>query len=174
MTETPPFQLRAICFDWGGTLMSEQGPQDRPMALWPEVCTVEGAVETLADLHRTHTVCIATNATMSRQAMVEKALARGGLREHVDQVFTHTGLGLRKESPAFWAAVLKALGLAPHQVAMVGDTLTPDVLSPARSGLFSIWFNEGGRQSLPPSQAAQVPRQVTRLAEVLPLIRAVS
>lgn len=170
----PDFQLRAVCFDWGGTLMSEQGPQDRPMALWPTVHTLDEAVETLAALHQTHVVCIATNATMSRQAMVEKALARGGLRDHIDHVFTHTELGLRKESPDFWASVLKRLQLAPHQVAMVGDTLEPDVFSPARCGLMSIWFNEGGRRTLDAAQAGRVRHQVTRLPDLLPLIRAAS
>ena len=29
--------IRAVCFDWGGTLMSEAGPEDIPMCDWPEV-----------------------------------------------------------------------------------------------------------------------------------------
>jgi hypothetical protein len=42
--------LRCISFDWGGTLMSEDGPQDRAMALWPQVEAVPGAHATLAAL----------------------------------------------------------------------------------------------------------------------------
>ncbi|MEO7743381.1 MAG: hypothetical protein ABIR98_10620 [Usitatibacter sp.] len=38
----PAAKLWAL-FDWGGTLMSEEGPLDLPMALWPEVRTSSGA-----------------------------------------------------------------------------------------------------------------------------------
>src|SRR5438067_129959 len=42
--------LRWVLFDWGDTLMSEDGPADLPMALWPEVRVLDGAAETLAAL----------------------------------------------------------------------------------------------------------------------------
>lgn len=152
------FDIRAICFDWGGTLMSEVGPQDMPMALWPEVEVFEGAAETLAALHRNYTLCIATNATMSHRPMVERALARGGLLHYFSHVFTYADLGVRKESPAFWQAVTSRLGLEPLQLAMVGDTLEPDVFAPMAFGAFAVWFNEGGRKPLPENKVVTISR----------------
>ena len=57
--------IRAVCFDWGGTLMSERGPEDIPMGLWPEVEVVEGAAKALEVLHGKLPLAIATNASVS-------------------------------------------------------------------------------------------------------------
>lgn len=158
--------VQAICFDWGGTLMSDDGPADRPMALWPEVRTTSGAATTLAALQHIGPLCIATNASMSHRPMVERALARGGLLHYFSHVFCATDLGARKESPGFWAAVTAALGCAPQHVAMVGDSLEADVLAPQRFGVRAVWFNEGGRQAPPP---ASVPT-ITRLSELVAML----
>src|SRR6059058_3744380 len=56
---------RWVLFDWGGTLMSEEGPADIPMALWPEVRAIDGAKETLALLSPHFRVGVATNASVS-------------------------------------------------------------------------------------------------------------
>jgi hypothetical protein len=32
-TQVTAQRMRAVCFDWGGTLMAEDGPPDLPMAL---------------------------------------------------------------------------------------------------------------------------------------------
>ncbi|MGZ5081636.1 MAG: hypothetical protein ACXWHZ_19770 [Usitatibacter sp.] len=61
---------RWALFDWGGTLMSEAGPLDLPMALWPEVKAIQGAHETLATLKATHSIGIATNASVSKRHMI--------------------------------------------------------------------------------------------------------
>lgn len=162
---TAPF--RAVLFDWGGTLMAETGgPQDTPMGRWPEVFAIEGARETLAALAPTFRIGIATNATVSGRSMVEQALSRVNLLEHITDFFCFTELGVRKETPAFWAHVLQTLQLPPGRVAMVGDTLEPDVLAPRRAGLHAIWFDESGQgEALHPGIPA-----VRRLPEVIPLL----
>jgi FMN phosphatase YigB (HAD superfamily) len=155
-------RIDALCFDWGGTLMDERGPQDRAMALWPRVRRIDGALELLQALQGRCAVHVATNATVSRRPAIEKALARAGLRPYVGEIFCYTELGLRKEQPAFWAHVCAALGVAPQRLGMVGDTLEADVLAPARAGLQSLWFNEGGLRAMP---QPRVP-MVTHLAQV--------
>jgi len=132
---------RHILFDWGDTLMSEDGPVDITMAAWPEVRAIAGARDVLARLHTRHTLAVCTNATVSRRADIERALARVDLCPFIQAIFCRTELGHRKEDPAFWEAVLARLGAAPHEVVMVGDTLEPDVLAPRRSGLSAVWFN---------------------------------
>lgn len=164
------FDIRAICFDWGGTLMSEVGPSDIPMALWPDIRVIDGAGDTLAALHENFTLCIATNATMSHRPMVERALARGGLLPYFSHIFTDTDLGVRKESPAFWQAATSRLGVNPYELAMVGDTLEPDVLAPMAFGAFAVWFNERGSRQL---SKRDIPT-VSRLTDVVSLIKNVS
>jgi FMN phosphatase YigB (HAD superfamily) len=162
-------RFRAVLFDWGGTLMSEEGPLDVPMALWPEVRAIDGARETLAALAADHRIGIATNATVSSREMIERALERVHLREYVTDIFCFTELGVRKDTPEFWSHVLATMRLHASEAAMVGDTLEQDVIPPTREGIFSIWFDEGGRRSAVPCGFPTV----TSLAEVAQaLIRA--
>lgn len=158
---------RWALFDWGGTLMSEEGPLDVPMALWPEVRAIEGAHETLATLSRRYGIGIATNASVSQRNMIEVALGRVGLRDYVSEVFCYTEIGARKASEEFWRAALDRLRAEPDEVAMVGDSLDQDVLAPRSFGIYSIWFNREGAASAP----AGVPT-ITRLADAVPLLDA--
>ncbi len=59
--------VRCICPDWGGTLMAEDGPQDRAMALWPQVEAMPDAHATLAALGAHWPLHIATNQRQWRR-----------------------------------------------------------------------------------------------------------
>jgi HAD superfamily hydrolase (TIGR01662 family) len=157
---------RWVLFDWGGTLMSEEGPLDLPMALWPEVAAIEGAHETLATLSRRYRIGVATNASVSRRNMIEIALGRVGLRDYVSEIFCYTEIGARKDSDEFWRAALERLGVEAEDVAMVGDSLDQDVLAPRRFGIHAIWLN-------PPAHPAPpgVPA-VARLTDAIALLDA--
>ena len=158
---------RWVLFDWGGTLMSEDGPLDLPMALWPEVHAIPGAHETLATLAKRYGIAVATNASVSRRNMIEMALGRVGLRDYISEVFCYADIGARKDSDEFWRAVVERLESEPQQLVMVGDSLEQDVIAPERFGIHAIWFNEDGRQ-----QAGDPARlAVTRLPDVIPMLR---
>jgi FMN phosphatase YigB (HAD superfamily) len=146
--------------------MSEEGPEDISMGLWPEVRAIDGAKETLSTLAPRHRLAIATNATVSKHDMIKQALARVFLLEYITDIFCFTEIGARKDSPEFWSHVFSALRLRPTDVAMVGDTLDQDVLPPRRYGVFSVWFNENGRSQLNPQG---IPT-VHRLPDVVPLV----
>ena len=130
--------------------MSEEPPEDATrelsMGLWSKVRAIDGAHEALAALAPDHRIGLATNATVSGRDMIERALSRVGLRQYISDIFCFTELGMRKESAEFWSHVLSFLKMAPADVAMVGDTLEPDVIAPRRYGVYSIWFNENARQ----------------------------
>lgn len=159
--------IRAVCFDWGGTLMSEDGPPETPMALWPRVAVIPGARECLAALHGYARLCIATNARVSDRAMIELALERAGLLANISQIFCYAEIGSTKSQPEFWHAVGTRLGVPLSDVAMVGDSLEHDVLAPRRFGLQSVWFNSGGGHPDPPPA---VPT-VTRLDQFADMVR---
>jgi FMN phosphatase YigB (HAD superfamily) len=157
---------RWVLFDWGGTLMSEEGPLDIPMALWPEVQAIEGAQAALAELSRRYKVGVATNATVSARNMIELALGRVGLRDFVSEVLCYSDIGARKDSDEFWRVALDVLGVEAEDVAMVGDSLDQDVAGPRAFGIYAIWFN---RVALPAVPGVPV---VTSLADAVPLIDA--
>ena len=159
--------IDAVCFDWGGTLMSETGPEELPMGLWLEVSAIPGARECLAALYGSAPLCIATNATVSRRPMIERALARVGLGQYIARIFCYTELGYRKSEPGFWRAVESALQVPVARIAMVGDSLEHDVLAPRTFGVQAVWFNEGGART----QADAAVAEVRSLAEFAELVR---
>ena len=133
--------LAWVLFDWGGTLMSEDGPLDAPMELWPEVRAIDGAVEVLEALSRRHRIAVATNAAASDSAAIRKALRRVALDTHVSEIFCFRDLGFRKADARFWDAVVAQLGVPRAELLMVGDDLDNDVRAPMRAGIASVWFN---------------------------------
>ena len=159
--------MRAICFDWGGTLMSEAGPDDLPMALWPEVSVIPGARECLSALHGLVPLAVATNAAVSDRQLIERALDRVGLLSYFSEIFCFTELGSRKNQVAFWRAVERGLGVPLATIAMIGDSIEQDVLAPASFGVQSVWFNEGGRH---PPPSTPVPA-VTDLRQFAAMVR---
>lgn len=147
-----------MLFDWGGTLMSEDGPLDIPMALWPEVQAIEGAHEALATLAPRYRLGIATNASISTREMIEVALGRVGLRDWITDVFCYSDIGSRKDEDGFWRVVLDRTGADPAAVVMVGDSLEQDVTAPRQFGIASIWFNADGAQPGDPRGSPVITR----------------
>ncbi len=133
--------IRAVCFDWGGTLMVDDGPTGVPMSRWPEVVAVPGARECLAALHGRVPLCIATNAAQSDRGMIESALARVDLMPFISRVFCFRELGFGKDRPEFWHAVAEGLDVTPAEIVMIGDSIEQDVRSPRREGLQTVWFD---------------------------------
>ena len=121
--------------------MSEVGPQDTSMANWPSVEVLPGAQECLSQLHGTVTLCIATNAVISHQQDIRKALDRGNLSHYFDRIFCFMDLGFKKNQPQFWEAVELALRVPLRQIAMVGDSLEHDALAPQSFGVQSAWLS---------------------------------
>jgi FMN phosphatase YigB (HAD superfamily) len=158
--------LAWVLFDWGDTLMSEDGPADTPMALWPEVRAVEGAAAVLATLAPRHRIAVATNATVSDCTSIRRALARVALEAFVAEIFCFRDLGLKKTDARFWDVVAARLAVPRVQVLMVGDDLDNDVLSPRRAGIASVWFN--GKRARTP--AGVVVPTIERLDQLPQLI----
>jgi HAD superfamily hydrolase (TIGR01509 family) len=156
---------RWVLFDWGGTLMAEEGPTDVPMALWPEVRAMDGAVETLALLSPHFRLGVATNASVSPRNLIEIALGRVGLRDHVDDVFCYTEIGARKDEDAFWRTVMERCGVEPESVVMVGDSWDQDIVGPRNFGIHAILYAPAGTVF-----EREVP-VVRTLPEVVPLVR---
>jgi FMN phosphatase YigB (HAD superfamily) len=141
----PP--VAAVCFDWGGTLMLDDGPDDVPMVEWPTLTAVQGAADCLAALHGWVPLYVATNASASSRAMIIEALERVGLDRFFADVFCFTAIGFRKTQPEFWHRVRQLIDVPFEHIVMVGDSLEKDVLVPRRLGVQSVWFNPSGKQS---------------------------
>jgi FMN phosphatase YigB (HAD superfamily) len=157
-----------VLFDWGDTLMSEEGPTDAPMADRPEVRAIEGAAAVLARLTERHRVAVATNATVSDRASIRRALARVGLDDFVTEIFCFRDLGLKKSDRRFWDVVAERLAVPRAQLLMVGDNLDDDVVSPRRAGIAAVWLNW---KHAPTPRGVVVPT-IDKLDQLPPLIAA--
>jgi len=144
--------VRAVCFDWGGTLMSEAALEECGRS---QVTAVPGAAACLAELAGVVPLCVATNASVSGRAVIERALERVGFLGHFADIFCHAELGVRKDDPAFWRVVAERTGVPLDTLAMVGDSLEQDCLAPRRFGVQGVWFDPSGR-GLP--RGSDVPR----------------
>jgi FMN phosphatase YigB (HAD superfamily) len=158
--------LAWVLFDWGGTLMSEDGPLDAPMELWPEVRAIDGAAEVLEILARRYRIAVATNAVNSGCAAIRKALGRVALDAHVSEIFCFRELGFRKNDARFWDAVVARLSVPRAQLLMVGDDLDNDVLAPRRAGIPSVWLDP----TRAPTSAGMTLPKIARLDELPQLI----
>ena len=146
--------VRAACFDWGGTLMCENGPQDRSMAYWPKVEVINSALEAVADLSRTMPLFVATNASISHKPDIVAALNRGGLSTYFADVFCFMDIGFKKNQKEFWQLVESVTKLPLQQIAMVGDSLEHDAIGPRSFGVQGVWLapqakSQSGYHQLP-------------------------
>ncbi len=157
--------IRAVLFDWGGTLMREFPEFEGPMADWPRVEAVPGAEEALRALHGRYALAVATNAALSDERLVRAALARVGLDPYVSVVVTARDLGLAKPDPVFFHAALERVGCPPAEAVMVGDGYSADIVGAKAAGLRAVWFNPAG--SLCPLVHPTHDAEIRALAEVV-------
>lgn len=151
--------VRAVVFDWGDTLMVNDGPQDQPMVTWTQVAAVEGVREALEVLSGKYLLVVATNARQSGAAQVTQALARVGLDEFFEQVFTVNELdGAYKPEAEFFRAVERRIGLSPDHILLIGDDPLVDVGGGANAGWRTVWFNPQQRAApgLRPLASAEI------------------
>ncbi|MFN7034817.1 MAG: HAD family hydrolase [Bellilinea sp.] len=157
--------VEVIAFDWGGTLMTGSGPQDRPMVEWPEVEAVAGAMETLQILRSHFRLVVCTNAEISTADQVRAALDRVGLGEFFEAVFTPNELeSARKPEVEFYRRVERALGVHPQAILMVGDDPLGDVGGAALAGWRVVWFNPSSQPA--PGLLPLGDAEVMRLEEL--------
>ena len=88
------------------------------------------------------TLAIVTNGVARAQ---RGRFQRSPLAGLVSHLFISEELGAAKPDPAFFSAVLRALGDPPRsRVLMVGDNLATDVRGGLASGLPTVWYNPRG------------------------------
>lgn len=130
-----------LLFDWGDTLMRDFPGHTAPMADWPYVEALPGVYETLSKLHPNWRLCVASNADVSDEPEIHRALQRADLDKWFERVYCSRRMGFKKPDPQFFAYILKDISAEPSQVIMVGDSFHSDVLGANASGLRAVWFN---------------------------------
>ncbi|MET8868676.1 HAD family hydrolase [Nonomuraea sp. NPDC004580] len=108
---------------------------------------------------------VLTNGTQPMQEAKVRAI---GLAGRVGPVLTGEVLdGCFKPAPEAYERAAAALGLATHEVLLVGDDVVNDVTAPAAAGMHSVWLDRTGAEPGPEG----FPR-ITSLTELAPLLTA--
>jgi len=91
------------------------------------------------------------------------------LRRHVDVVGSSARWNVEKPSPAFFARVIKEMGVPAGQIAYVGDRVDNDIEPALAAGMVAVHVRRGpwGFLHEPPPEAIRV-RSLDELAEALP------
>ncbi|TFH90578.1 HAD family hydrolase [Vibrio ouci] len=129
---------KVYLFDWGNTLMVDFPVQKGKMYLWPHVEAVEGAEETLKYLSQSSAIYIATSAQDSSESEIQQAFQRVGLDTYISGYFCKANLGLEKQDPEFYRAIINSVGQPASDVTMVGDSLEKDIYPAKAAGLNTV------------------------------------
>ena len=110
-------------------------------------------------------VCVVSNID---RADLEAALAHHGLTGRFAHLVTSQDVRAYKPRPEMFTTALGLLGLGPHEVIHIGDSLTSDVTGAASLGIPVTWVNRANR---PAPEADPMPTcEVRDLGELLALL----
>jgi putative hydrolase of the HAD superfamily len=132
--------MKAVCFDWGDTVMEELPGEIGPMAKWSRVEATPGVVDLVAKLRNQMVCCIASNANESTCQMVEAALARVGLKGAFKRIYTSHDLHLQKPQLEYFQAIGSDLGIDASDCLMVGNSYEVDANGAAAAEWNSVWL----------------------------------
>lgn len=135
------YEIKALLFDWGNTVMKVFPEQAGPMISWPEVAAMPGIDQILPALKQQFKIILVSNAQHSNRAQVQAALDRINLIPYFDEIFTPLELNARKPAPDFFLNVLKQIKIEPQQAIMIGDDYENDIVAAKQVGLWTIWYN---------------------------------
>jgi HAD superfamily hydrolase (TIGR01549 family) len=106
-------------------------PEEMAWQVYPD------AIETLKHLHRQgYRLGLYSNAT--DDAFIQRLINRNGLRPWLSPTFSSAGLGWRKPKREPFDLIAQRWRLAPAELAVVGDSLSADILGAQNAGMHSI------------------------------------
>lgn len=103
---------------------------------------VAGAIALLERVRAHHLkIGIVTNSTVEEQIGKVKRLKLEGL---FDALIISEAVGVPKPDPRIFDAALQQLGCACHEVVMVGDSWSADIMGARAANIRAIWINRYG------------------------------
>ncbi len=102
-------------------------------------CIEEDAIPTLATL-KAQGYWLGMISNASDDANVQYQIDQWGLRPYFDFIITSAACGIRKPHPAIFQIALDHFKIQPEQAAMIGDTLSADIVGANNLGMYSIWI----------------------------------
>jgi len=125
--------LKAIIFDLGNTLVSQESPHALPHA-----------VEVLEELRGRYRLALVTNTLSDLTAEDIRGLLRvAGVPDVFDVIVVSSEVGVSKPDPRIFEMALEGLGVGAGEAVMVGNTVSTDVFGGNRVGLRTVLVQPG-------------------------------
>ena len=93
-------------------------------------------------------------------------LEQAGILSFFEDTYISMDIGYDKPDIRFYQEALRRCGLQPHEVLMIGDSMTTDILGAQNAGLGVIFFN---RRNEPIDPSLNIPT-VSSLSEILQFV----
>ena len=108
-------------------------------AAWGETHTlVEGSKETLEALRRKGYRLFAASNSFGH--LQRSRLEKAGILNYFEDTYISMDIGYDKPDVRFYEEALRRCGLQAHEVVMIGDSMTTDVLGAQAAGIDAIFF----------------------------------
>lgn len=157
---------KIIIFDWGDTLMRDFPEKHGPMCHWDIIEVIEGVPETLSELSKTFTLCVATNAGVSDTTLMRKALRRGNIEHFFTHFFSSKDLGYTKPDVHFFLSICQHTGVFPHECVFIGNDYYKDIVGAANARMYPIFFNHARWQG----EAPAAKHIITKFIDIMHVI----
>ena len=133
-------------------------------AAWGTTHTlVPDAFETLEALQRKGYRLFAASNSFGH--LQRSRLEHAGILHFFEDTYISMDIGYDKPDVRFYEEALRRCGLQPHEVLMVGDSMTTDILGAQKAGLATVYFNR--RNEPLPITNNQSPITITSLPQLL-------
>lgn len=87
-----------------------------------------------------------------------------GMRDEFDGIFNSEEIGYPKPDKRFFEAMFRSLSITDKsQCAMIGDSLTSDMLGGRNAGIHTIWYNPKNEKNLAETKPDEEIRSLTEL-----------
>ncbi len=122
--------IKAIIFDMGNTLVSEETGKAFPYA-----------VEVLTQLKKKYKLALITNVRSSTTTeRVNEIMAKAQIPEVFDIVVVSSVIGCSKPDPRIFEVALEALEVDPEEAVMIGNLVSTDIFGGNRVGMKTVLF----------------------------------
>ncbi len=136
-------------FDWGDTLMVDFSDMSGKMCDWEYVEAMPCASVLLEHLSQNASLYIATAAADSTAIDIQRSFERVGLHQYITEYFCKQNTGFMKPAHAFYEHIIRALGVEPDQITMVGDNFEKDIVPCHELGMKTVWITSEANQYVP-------------------------
>jgi len=162
--------IRAVFFDLGDTLVSEEDIGDRH--LWEVILKkLPHFDEVLSELKKKgFKLGIITNTDVSREEHVRVALRRIDVEKYFNVIITSVDVGHNKPDERIFLTALRMLRVKPKEAVMVGNRISTDIVGGNKVGMKTIHFRWNKRYPERITSPEEQPSRTIKSLVELPLV----